>query len=357
MTDKPCVVIAMSGGVDSSVAAALLVQQGYQVIGMMLRLWSELGSEAENRCCSPDAMVMARRVASRLNVPFYAIDARDIFRRTVVEAFLEGYKNNLTPNPCVVCNRVVRWDFLLNQALSIGATYMATGHYARIIRGPNKPVEIFRGIDPVKDQSYVLHTLTQSQLQRTMFPLGEFTKPEVRQLARSFNLPVSERQDSQDLCFLGRGDYRSFLQRHVPEVNSPGPIINLWGDILGQHQGLSFFTIGQRKGLGISSPVPYYVIKKDNTQNALVVGVLEELGEYELVAAKVNWISAMPPTTPFRAMVKIRYTAQAVWCSITPLPDGDVRIIFDTKMRDITPGQAAVIYEDQKLLGGGIIQP
>jgi len=356
MPDVSRVVIAMSGGVDSSVAAALLVQQGYQVIGMMMRLWSEPGSETDNRCCTPDSMALARRVANQLKIPFYAIDARDVFRHTVVEAFLTGYSQNLTPNPCLVCNHSVRWDFLLNQALAVGATHMATGHYAQLIQNHAGIFELHRGMDPKKDQSYVLHILNQTQLSHSMFPLGGYTKIEIRQIARDFNLPVSERQDSQDLCFLGSSDYRSFLLRHNPEVNTPGPIFNKQGIKLGEHQGLAFYTIGQRKGLGIAAPYPHYVIEKDAARNSLIVGDLAELGRDELTTSTANWISGIPPSTPFRGHVKIRYTAQATSGLITPLVDGGVHIKFDENLRDITPGQSAVIYDGSKILGGGIIQ-
>ena len=356
MNTKPVVAVAMSGGVDSSVAAALLVQQGYQVIGMMLRLWSEPGSESDNRCCTADSMALARRVASRLEIPFYAIDARELFRQTVVEAFLAGYSQNLTPNPCLVCNRIVRWDFLLNQALSAGATHLATGHYARITQNQNELIELRRGVDSLKDQSYVLHVLNQAQLHHSMFPLGDYTKSEVRQLARDFNLPVAERQESQDLCFLASKDYRPFLLRYAPGAITPGPIYDKQGTKLGHHQGLPFYTIGQRKGLGISSPHPHYVIKKDTANNALIVGVLEELGVNELTTSAVNWISGTPPSAPFRGQVKIRYSAHTTWGLITPLIDGSVQIRFAEKLRDITPGQSAVIFDGEKVLGGGIIQ-
>ncbi len=252
------VVVAMSGGVNSSVTAALLKNQGYEVIGMMLRLWSEPGSETVNRCCSPDDMALARRVASLLEIPFYAIDAKEPFHDTVVTSFIKGYAQGLTPNPCLICNRQIRWEFLLNRALALGADYLATGHYARL-RTPsdhrrstnNRPIELLRGIDTLKDQSYVLHVLNQEKLAHAMFPLGNYTKIQVRDMALDIGLPVAQRPDSQDLCFLGKGDYRDFLLRNAPEVSNPGPITTITGEQLGQHQGLAFYTIGQRKGLGV----------------------------------------------------------------------------------------------------------
>src|SRR5512143_676117 len=223
------VVVAMSGGVDSSVAAALLQEHGYAVTGMMLRLWSESGREADNRCCTPVAMALARRVAARLGIPFYAVDARQAFHGTVVSYFLEGYAQGLTPNPCLVCNRQVRWGLLLEHARALGADYMATGHYARLRPGENGTIQLLRAIDSAKDQSYVLHVLDQERLAQARFPLGEYTKPQVRELARRFNLPVAERSESQDLCFLAGGDYRQFLQRHAPQVEMPGPIFDRQG--------------------------------------------------------------------------------------------------------------------------------
>lgn len=350
------VVVAMSGGVDSSVAAALLVRQGYQVIGMMMRLWSETGQESSNRCCTPDAMAMARRVASRLGIPFYAVDAQEIFYNTVVQDFLERYVQGETPNPCLVCNRQIRWGLLLSRAIAVGADYLATGHYARLQQIADGQIHLKRAAYSQKDQSYVLHMLTQAQLAQALFPLGELSKPEVRQLARDFNLPVAERPESQDLCFLGDQDYREFLARHAPQAKQPGLIQNRQGMVLGEHQGLASYTIGQRKGLKISSPVPMYVLEKDLRANVLIVGTEDELGEDQLIAGNVNWISGEPPTADFRAQVKIRYKAPPAWATITPLMPDRFRAQFEQPLRDITPGQAAVIYDGEDCLGGGIIQ-
>jgi len=357
MSEKPRVVVAMSGGVDSSVAAALLVQQGYSVIGMMMRLWNEPGGETANRCCTPDSMALARRVAAKLDIPFYAVDAQQYFYDHIVTFFIDGYAQGATPNPCLMCNRHVRWEFLLQRALSLGAVKMATGHYVRLDQSGDSKVRILRAVDGLKDQSYVLHVLDQNQLNRAIFPLGGYTKIEVRQMARDFDLPVSERADSQDLCFLGNGDYRSFLMRQAPQVLQPGPIIDREGQELGKHQGLAFYTIGQRKGLGLASPKPLYVLAKDIQHNALVVGEANQLGQSELQAASFNWVSGEVPTGSFRAEVKIRYKAQFSWATVTPLAADRVHIRFDSPLRDITPGQAAVVYDDQVCLGGGIIQP
>ncbi len=250
------VVVAMSGGVDSSVAAALLKQQGYEVIGMMLRLWSEPGKEDSNRCCTPNSMMQARRVAAKLDIPFYVVDAKDVFRKTVVQYFLDGYAAGETPNPCLVCNRTIRWEFLLDRALALGAEHLATGHYARTRKTEDGRIRLLRSVDETKDQSYVLHVLTQDKLQRAFFPVGEYPKSEIRQIAESFGLPTASRADSQDLCFLAGEDYRNFLQRNAPHINQPGDIVTPQGKVLGKHCGLANYTIGQRKGLGIASPVP-----------------------------------------------------------------------------------------------------
>lgn len=351
------VVVAMSGGVDSSVAAALLVEQGYDVTGIMLRLWSEPGSEDSNRCCTPDAMALARRVAARLDIPFYPLDAQDKFYQIVVNYFLSGYTQNVTPNPCVACNRQIRWEYLLNHALALGADALVTGHYVRLRPTANSEIQLLRGLDRAKDQSYVLHVLNQEKLAHALFPIGEFTKPQVRELARKFNLPVAERPESQDLCFLAGGDYREFLARHASHLIQPGPIINSQGKIIGQHEGLAYYTIGQRKGLRIASPVPLYVINKDTTQNSLLVGPVESLGSTQLTAKEVNWISTEIPSEPFRAQVKIRYKSQDEFGLVTMIGTDRIQIQFERPLRDITPGQAVVIYDNEMCLGGGIIEP
>jgi len=350
------VVVAMSGGVDSSVAAALLVERGYDVIGMMLRLWSEdCGEGGSNRCCTPAQMADARRIASQLGIPFYVIDTQDVFLRTIVQFFIDRYAAGETPNPCLECNRHIRFDWLLNHALALGAEFLATGHYARTERAPDGRVRLMAGRDAGKDQSYVLSVLTQEKLRHALFPVGDFTKPEVRALADRFGLPVAQKHDSQDLCFLADGDYRRFLAQHAPEAVRPGPIRTRDGRELGRHSGLPNYTIGQRKGLGISAPEPLYVLETDAAHNALIVGTREELGNVGLVAGRMNWVSGEPPAEPFRAEVKIRYKARSAPATITPLPSDGARVRFDAPQRDITPGQGAVIYDGDEVLGGGII--
>ena len=351
----PKVVVAMSGGVDSSVAAALLKQQGYEVIGMMLRLWSETGKEESNRCCTPDSMSLARRVAARLDIPFYVVDAKDLFYSTVVQFFLDGYAQGVTPNPCVICNRKIKWDFLLKHALALGADFLATGHYARKQATEDCKWQLSRSTDRAKDQSYVLHVLTQEKLAKALFPVGEYPKPEIRKLAGEFDLPTADRSDSQDLCFLAGEDYREFLLRNAPEIGHPGPILTKKGKPLGEHQGLAFYTIGQRKGLGIASPIPLYVLAKETATNTLVVGSEAELGSCELIARDINWISGEAPAESFGAEVKTRYTARESKAMVNPVAGNRAEVRFDTLQRDITPGQAAVFYDGDLVLGGGTI--
>jgi tRNA-specific 2-thiouridylase len=356
MNSKTVVAVAMSGGVDSSVAAALLVEQGYAVIGMMLRLWSEENSSRSNRCCTPDSIAQARRVAACLSIPFYVLDAKQLFYEAVVKSFLDDYAHNLTPNPCIACNRFVRWGFLFNYARSVGADFFATGHYARLVQNTERTVRLLRGVDPQKDQSYVLHVLTQDQLAHARFPLGEYRKTEVRKLAQKIGLPVADRPDSQDLCFVGDGgDYRLFLKRHAPEILQAGDIVDTHGNSLGRHAGLALFTIGQRKGLRIAAPAPLYVLAKDFSHHMVIVGTREQLGSLECVADQVNWIAGVPLASSFDAQVKIRYTAKDVPARVDVLEDGKFKLRFTNPVPDVTPGQAAVLYNGEVCLGGGII--
>lgn len=349
------VVVAMSGGVDSSVAAALLKEQGYDVVGMMLRLWSEPGKEDSNRCCTPDSMAQARRVAAKLDIPFYVIDAKDVFRETVVQYFLEGYSRGETPNPCLICNRQIRWTFLLEHALALGADYMATGHYVRIQRSESGRMNLLRAVDRSKDQSYVLHVLNQEKLRWALFPIGDYPKTEIRAIAEKHGLPTASRKDSQDLCFLAGEDYRHFLQRNAAEILKPGEILTREGISVGMHTGLANYTIGQRKGLGIASPVPLYVLGKDSSTNSLIVGTQEELGSRELIARDVNWLSGETRREPFHAEVKIRYTAKEAEALVTPIDGNRAQVQFQAPQRDITSGQAAVFFQGDLLIGGGII--
>lgn len=351
------VVVAMSGGVDSSVAAALLVARGYDVVGLMLQLWPESktgSSPADTTCCALDAQRDADQVAESLGIPFYLIDMSSEFEHKVVNYFAAEYTAGRTPNPCVECNRQIRFDLLLRRALALDAQYLATGHYARVGQA-NDRYQLWRGVDPQKDQSYFLHVLSQAQLAHVLFPVGGYTKTQVREMARERGLLVAERSDSQDLCFVSDGDYRRFLAEHVPEVARPGPIRDSAGQVLSQHRGLAYYTIGQRKGLGISAPQPLYVLSIDASDNALIVGTASELGRDTCLARRVNWIAGEPPDTVFTATAKIRYRARDTSVRVTVGDNGDVRVQFAKPLRDITPGQAIVFYQDEIVLGGGTI--
>jgi tRNA-specific 2-thiouridylase len=352
--NKLRIVVAMSGGVDSSVAAAMLADQGHEVIGVMMRLWSD--PSRENLCCTTESMSLAQRIANQLGFPFHVVNAESAFHDKVVHYFIEQYKSGTTPNPCIACNRRVRFHTLFKIAEKFGATHIASGHYARIEITTSGKVQLLRGIDREKDQSYVLHGLSQDQLDRTLFPLGTFTKAEIRDIARYYKLPVAERPDSQDLCFVGNEGYHDFLIRHAPEAVNPGPIVTTGGETLGTHKGLAFYTIGQRKGIGIAAAEPYYVLGKNTLNNTLLVGTMEELGKKELTARDLNWIAGDPPSPSFRAIIKIRYKARDAWGLVNLLPDSRIRVNFDEQLRDITPGQAAVLYNGEVCLGGGIIE-
>lgn len=351
------VVVAMSGGVDSSVAAALLVQEGYDVVGMMMRLWSDeaAGGAEHNRCCTPDQMQSARRIANQLGIPFYVLDTKDVFRESVVQYFIDQHRDGYTPNPCLECNRGIRFDWLLRHALALDADYLATGHYARIAKTAAGGWLLKKGLDSSKDQSYVLSVMRQVQLSKTLFPVGEYPKAEVRRIASELGLDAANRKDSQDLCFLGNNDYRDFLRTYAPEVMVKGPIVKSSGEVVGEHRGLSNYTIGQRKGLGISYSEPLYVLAMNLFKNALVVGTRAELGRDQLEATNFNWVSGAPPDAAFRAEVMIRYRSQPQGAALHCLGSERVRIVFDEPQRDITPGQAAVVYQDDICLGGGVI--
>jgi tRNA-specific 2-thiouridylase len=369
----------MSGGVDSSLAAALLVEQGHDVTGVMMRLWSEVaaGVESSNKCCSLEAVDDARRVADLLDIPFYLINVEQPFKQRVVDFTIDSYLTGETPNPCIQCNRYIRFDYLFNYAMSLGAVYLATGHYARVLRpegyrssvtsdqstappiyqSTNLPFALLTGHDPDKDQSYVLHILTQEKLARVLFPVGEFTKPQVRAMAAERGLPVASRHDSQDLCFLADGDYRRFLRDWAPDgAIQPGPIVDASGRRLGQHSGLPFYTIGQRKGLGLAAAEPLFVLHLEPASNTLVVGPTAELGRDRLSAHSVNWIAGQPPAGPIDVQVKIRYKARLAPGMVTPLPGERVEVHLTQPLRDIARGQAVVFYQGEECLGGGLIE-
>ena len=365
-------VVAMSGGVDSSTAALLLVEQGYEVVGVMMRLWAESDTDegfAQNRCCSLEAVEDARRVADQLSIPFYLVNYVRLFKEEVVDYFIREYVRGRTPNPCLMCNRRIKFGRLLAHAQALEADYLATGHYARV-RCTEGRLQLLRGCDAQKDQSYMLYMLGQKELSRAIFPVGEYTKGQVRALAAERGLAVADRAESQDLCFLADGDYRRFLGEHAPQSLRPGPIVDRSGRVLGEHEGLAFYTIGQRRGLpapvytaarrekGSSSEkafAPLYVLGLDPQRDAVVVGTADELGRRELLAEEVSYVAGQSPLGPLHVTAKIRYRAHEAPARWIPLGDRRARVVFDHPQRDITPGQGIVAYREEVLIGGGLI--
>ena len=352
------VVVAMSGGVDSSMAAALLVEQGYNCIGVMMRLWAEVaeGEGSTNKCCSLESVHDARRVADALGIPFYLINVEQPFKQQVVDFFIDGYSRGVTPNPCLACNRHIRFDYLLNYARRLGADFLATGHYARLRRAADGRVHLLRGLDEAKDQSYVLSVLGQAELNDLLFPIGDYPKREVRAMAAARGLPVASKHDSMDLCFVADDDYRRFLQDWAADAMQPGPILDRGGRSYGTHSGLPGYTIGQRKGLGIAgTPEPLFVVELDRSRNALIVGTVAELERRSLVAEGVNWTLGEAPPDGTQLECKIRYKAQPAACTVRSLGGARVAVTFATPLRGIAPGQGAIFYDDDLCLGGGII--
>lgn len=347
------VLVAMSGGVDSSVAAVLLHEQGYKVMGGMMSLWAEEGGPA-NRCCSPQAVEGAREVCRKLGVPFHVFDFEGDFKRHVVDYFVEEYARGRTPNPCLACNRYIKFDLLLEKATRLGAEHLATGHYARI-RRVDEEYRLLKGIDSTKDQSYVLYMLGQKELARLLFPLGEYTKEQVRAVAQKRGLSVADREESQEICFT-MGDYRRFLSVQPEVLFEPGPIVDAEGRVLGRHKGLPAYTIGQREGLGIAAPKPLYVLQIDTDRNALVVGPRDQLARTELKASDVHFVSGEPPGEPVEVTAKIRYRAPAARATLTCTGRNDAVLRFAEPQPAIAPGQGVVFYEGERVLGGGVIR-
>ena len=349
------VICAMSGGVDSSLTAALLKKAGFNVIGVFMKFWTEpagLSAEKWNRCCSPESETKARRVAGILKIPFYVFNFEKEFKKRVVDYFLKEYKTNATPNPCVVCNKEIKFGLLLEKALKLSADLVATGHYARIVENSPQQLKLLKGRDKEKDQSYFLWQLSQRQLGHILFPVGNYTKKEVRSLAKSFKLPVLDRKESQEICFVP-DTVSDFLSRQLrPE---PGKITDGKGKILGRHSGLYLYTIGQRKGIRLPQG-PYYVLGKDLKKNLLIVTKNEKdlLGK-ELIAKNVNWISKKKPKVPLKVKARIRYGHKEMPAVIKESTGKTVKVVFTRAQRAITPGQSVAFYKGQELLGGGII--
>ncbi len=372
----------MSGGVDSSATAALLLEQGYEVIGITLKLWpQDCVNRAEDKCCGPQAVSDARAVCHKLDIPYYLIDEAAEFQKHVIQYFADEYKAGRTPNPCVMCNQNLKFGRLIDRARQLGADYIATGHFARIERvGPGAPAScrpvaaqsmdsrrqdagapsegrylLKRGRDAKKDQSYFLFSLRQDQLARALFPLGEKTKSDTREVARHCQLKTADKEESMEICFVPDNNYGGFLQQANLVQKHRGEITDVHGHLLGHHEGIEFYTIGQRKGLGITTPKPVYVVELDATNNRVVVGDESALDRDDFTAMNCNWIPFDQLAEPVEVTAKIRYNHPGTPATVTPTGNGAVKVKLHTPQRAITPGQAAVFYQDDLVLGGGWI--
>ncbi len=353
------VVVGMSGGVDSSVAAALLGEQGYAVQGVTLQTWEPDDPETtskkwqERGCCK---VGIARFVAEQLGIPHRVIDIRERFHSAVVQDFIHGYLDGQTPNPCVRCNERVKFGALVEAARDLGADYVATGHYARILPDAAGRLQMHRGGDPTKDQSYFLYRLQRAWLPHILFPVGSMRKDEVWPRAEAIGLPADEVNESQEICFVTKGDYRGFLAEEAPQAARPGPFVGCDGTVLGTHRGVAFYTPGQRRGLGLASDRRLYVVRVDAMTNTVVVGQEGDLLEESCVVGDLNLLGMERIDGPVRAAVKVRYASPAVPATLRPALGGCLRIEFDAPQRALSPGQSAVFYQDEIVLGGGIIQ-
>ena len=353
------VVVGMSGGVDSSVAAYLLKEQGYHVIGATMQIWQQedrCSIEKEGGCCGWSAVEDARRVAHMLDIPYYVMNFRDEFQEKVIDYFVEEYRRGRTPNPCIACNRYVKWESLLHRSMEIGADYIATGHYARIVQCPNGRYAIAPSVTAQKDQSYALYNLTQHQLAHTLMPVGDYTKPQVREIAAKIGLEVANKPDSQEICFIPDNDYAGFIDRECgDQVPPPGNFVLTDGTVVGKHKGITHYTIGQRKGLGIAFGHPVFVTEIRPETNEVVLGENRDVFTYELDADHINFMSIPDIQDEMLLKAKIRYSHSGSMCKVTRTGEDTIHCEFLEPVRAVTPGQAVVLYDGEYVAGGGTI--
>lgn len=355
---KKKVVVGMSGGVDSSVAAYLLKEQGYDVIGVTMQIWQDESQEQiedNGGCCGITAVDDARRVAMQLDIPYYVMNFKNEFKKNVIDYFTDEYIHGRTPNPCIACNRHVKWESLLKRSLEIGAACIATGHYARIAQLENGRYAIRNSVTAKKDQTYALYNLTQEQLSHTLMPVGDYNKDEIRAIAEKIGIQVAHKPDSMEICFVPDNDYAGFITRETGYVSRPGNFVDLHGNILGTHKGIIHYTVGQRKGLGLAMGHPVFVVAIRPETNEVVIGENDDVFSTKLYANNINLMSVDKIEEPIRARAKIRYSHEGADCTIRMADDGLLECVFDEKQRAVTPGQALVIYDGDYVLGGGTI--